>query len=309
MLTVLGTIIAIGFGLFCLGIVIQYWVVVAAVVVGSIIFGPIGGIVGFFLGIFIKGATANKVEDHHQPSQHHTNEQVYKQQSDQQNRQTHQHQTSESDITIQSLVPIIGLVSYFCLKKDNQWTSEKVRFVKNLFEEVCKTQADLQLLQQVIKEKSQNDYQLIQQFLAIQPDYALRHKVFVSCATGLLYNDFSDARLDSILSKLGQQLHIDSTDYRAIIESLKTHSSDDQHSHGQHNTHAESGSQNQLAWALGILGLDQRANEMEVKKAFRQKMAQYHPDKNQNVTEAVQQLLNEKTVEVQKARDIVMSTF
>ena len=103
---------------------------VAAVVVSSIIFGPIGGIVGFFLGIFIKGATANKVEDHHQPSQHHTNEQVYKQQSDQQNRQTHQHQTSESDITIQSLVPIIGLVSYFCLKKDNQWTSEKVRFVK-----------------------------------------------------------------------------------------------------------------------------------------------------------------------------------
>lgn len=305
MLSVIGVILAIGFGLLCLGIVIQYWMVIAATVVGGIIFGPIGGIIGFFIGVAIKGAMASQQEN----DQHQRPRQTSRQHQKQPHQpRSHQHQhTAEPQITIQSLVPIIALVSYFCLRKDNQWTSEKVKFVKSLFEEACENPADVQLLQQVMKEKSYHEDQLIRQILAMQPDYALRHKVFVSCATGLLYDDFSDASLDKLLSKLGQQLNLRRTDYSAIIESLKTHSSDEQYSHHQRHTGSHSGSQDQVAWAYGILGLTRQATQSDIKKAFRQKMAQYHPDKNQNVTLEVQQLLNEKTVELQKARDIVMS--
>lgn len=299
MLSVIGTILAIGFAFLCLGIIIQYWMVIAATVVGSIIFGSIGGIIGFFIGVAIKGAMASNQSD----KQRQTNDHSYQQQPKQ------QPQSSKPHITIQSLVPIIGLVSYFCLKKDNQWTSEKVKFVKSLFEEACETQADLQLLQQVMKEKSYNSDQLIRQVLAMQPDYELRHKVFVSCATGLLYDDFSDTNLDKILNKLGQQLNLRSHDYSAIIESLKTHSSHDQYSQHQQHARGHTGCQDQLTWAYSILGLSKQATESDIKKAFRQKMAQYHPDKNQNVTLEVQQLLNEKTVELQKARDIVMNAF
>ncbi|RYY78189.1 MAG: hypothetical protein EOO69_11655 [Moraxellaceae bacterium] len=299
MLSVIGVVLAIGFGLLCLGIVIQYWMVIAAVAVGTIIFGPIGGIVGFFLGVAIKGAMASRQDDDNDQGQRQTF----------QPHQTRSHQSSEPQITIQLLVPIIGLVSCFCLKKDNQWSSEKVKFVKSLFEEACETPADLQLLQQVMKEKSYSSDSLIRQFLAMQPDYALRHKVFVSCATGLLYDDFSDASLDRVLSKLGQQLNLSTQDYSAVIDSLKTHSSHDHYSHNQRNARSQPSSQDQVAWAYGILGLSPAATEVDIKKAFRQKMAQYHPDKNQNVTIEVQQLLNEKTVELQKARDIVMSAF
>ena len=314
MLSVIGVVIAIGLALLCLGIIVQYWMVIAAVVVGTLFFGPIGGIVGFFLGVAIKGAINNKLEDQRQPRQNYAHDQA----SDPQNQQTHrqhtdyaQHQSSESDITIQSLVPIIQLISYFCQKKDNHWTSEKVRFVKEIFEDACDTQADFQLLQQLMKSKNDNQDGLIQQFNAMQPDYDLRHKVFLHCGIALLFDEYSNSAIDSILSQLGQQLHLEKRDYTEAINRWKNESN--QHQYSNDNSHdsasQHSTSQHQLAWAHGILGLDHHASEVDVKKAFRQKMAQYHPDKNQNVTEAVQQLLNEKTVEVQKARDVIMSSF
>ncbi len=326
MLSVIGVVIAIALALLCLGIVLQYWMVIAAVVVGTLFFGPIGGIVGFFLGVFIKGSSNNRLEGGRQPRQNYANDQPYDQQTHQQHSDYTQHHASESDVTIESLVPIIQLISYFCLKKDNHWTSEKVRFVKEIFEDACETQADFQLLQQLMKSKPNNEYELVQQFIGMQPDYELRHNVFLHCGIALLFDEYSNPAIDSILSQLGQQLHLEQRDYREAINRWKNESNQQQYSHhhsqdsadkgsagkgstGQGSSNQHASSQSQLAWAQGILGLDHRATEAEVKKAFRQKMAQYHPDKNQNVTEAVQQLLNEKTVEVQKARDIIMSGF
>ena len=307
MLSVIGVVIAIALALLCLGIVLQYWMVIAAVVVGTLFLGPIGGIVGFFLGVFIKGSINNSLEDGRQPRQNDANNQ----QTHQQHSDYTQHQSTESGITIQSLVPIIQLISYFCLKKDKQWTSEKVRFVKEIFEDACETQADFQLLQQLMKSKNDNEYGLVQQFIAMQPDYELRHKVFIHCGIALLLDDYSNSAIDSILSQLGQQLYLEKRDYTEAINRWKNESNQQQYSNdnSHDSTSQHSTSQHQLAWAYGILGLDHYASEVDVKKAFRQKMAQYHPDKNQNVTEAVQQLLNEKTVEVQKARDVIMSSF
>lgn len=307
MLSVIGVVIAIALALLCLGIVLQYWMVIAAVVVGTLFFGPIGGIVGFFLGVFIKGSVNNSLEDGRQPRQNDANNQ----QTHQQHSDYTQHQSTESGITIQSLVPIIQLISYFCLKKDKQWTSEKVRFVKEIFEDACETQADFELLQQLMKSKSDNVHGLVQQFIAMQPDYELRHKVFIHCGIALLFDEYPNSAIDNILSQLGQQLHLEKRDYREAINRWKNESNQQQYSNDNSHDSAShhSTSQHQLAWAYGILGLDHHASEVDVKKAFRQKMAQYHPDKNQNVTEAVQQLLNEKTVEVQKARDVIMSSF
>ena len=311
MLSVIGVVIAIALALLCLGIVLQYWMVIAAVVVGTLFFGPIGGIVGFFLGVFIKASSNNRLEGGRQPRQNYANDQPYDQQTHQQHSDYTQHQSTESGITIQSLVPIIQLISYFCLKKDKQWTSEKVRFVKEIFEDACETQADFELLQQLMKSKSDNVHGLVQQFIAMQPDYELRHKVFIHCGIALLFDEYPNSAIDNILSQLGQQLHLEKRDYREAINRWKNESNQQQYSNDNSHDSAShhSTSQHQLAWAYGILGLDHHASEVDVKKAFRQKMAQYHPDKNQNVTEAVQQLLNEKTVEVQKARDVIMSSF
>ncbi len=289
----IGVIIAVMVGLFFLGLIIQYWFIVLATVIGTMLFGVKGGIICFIVALVIRNLIRSN---------------QYKNAVDDQNTTYNHvnHQASQSEITIQSLIPVIGLISYFCLKKDNQWTSDKVKYVKGLFEDACETQADFQLLQQIMKEKSHADYQLIQQFLAMQPDYSLRYKVFVSCSTALLYDDFSDAGLDSVLTKLGQQLNLNTNDYREVIESLKTNAHQQQHSN---NNTRHSTSQDQLAWAYNVLELNRQATEAEIKKAFRQKIAQYHPDKNQNVTEEVQQLLNEKTVDLQKARDIIMNSL
>ena len=40
--------------------------------------------------------------------------------------------------------------------------------------------------------------------------------------------------------------------------------------------------------------------------AYRKKMMQYHPDRNPNVTEEVRNLLNQKTHEINEARDLIM---
>jgi len=302
MLGFIGVCVAIFIGLALLGLVIQFWMVVAATVVCTLIGGPIGTVIGFVIGCVLHNTVgANKnaesVEDF-----------VQKQGTPNQQYQS-QHSSLRSDITIESLVPIIKLVCYFCLKQNGQWTTEKVQYVKNTFEDACETKEDLELLQNLLKSKDRNEDQLIQNFNSLRPDYELKQKVFFSCATALNYNDYSDDRIDSILTNFGRQLGLNESDFRSVINGFKrtSHQQSSDRNERSEQRSKNSGHKGQLDWAYGILGVDKNATEKEVQRAFRVKISQYHPDKNQNVTDAVQQLLNEKSRELQEARDLILA--
>ena len=59
------------------------------------------------------------------------------------------------------------------------------------------------------------------------------------------------------------------------------------------------------AWAL--LEVGPQASVAQIKTAFRKKVARYHPDRVQDLPPEFQQLAHDKTIELQKARDLLLS--
>jgi DnaJ-domain-containing protein 1 len=70
------------------------------------------------------------------------------------------------------------------------------------------------------------------------------------------------------------------------------------HKHGENNS-AKSGASN-LLW-YEILGVDKNASIVDVKKAYRQKMFEYHPDKVASLGKELRELAEQKTKEINSA--------
>jgi uncharacterized membrane protein YraQ (UPF0718 family) len=179
MLGVIGAVIVIFVGLALLGMVLQLWKIVIATVVGTLIGGPVGGVIGFCIGFVLHNMGGNQKTESETVSPQMQDKPYTSRQS--------QRTSSHSNITIQSLVPIIQLVCFFCLKKDGQWTTDKVQYVKKTFEQACETQDDLELLQTLMKSKDQNDDAVVQQFIKMRPDDDLKQRVFMHCSIALNY--------------------------------------------------------------------------------------------------------------------------
>ena len=60
----------------------------------------------------------------------------------------------EPKTTIQKLEPCIDILCFYALKHEKHWTTEKVKFIKNLFTPFCKTTEDQAYLREKIKSKS-----------------------------------------------------------------------------------------------------------------------------------------------------------
>lgn len=88
----------------------------------------------------------------------------------------------------------------------------------------------------------------------------------------------------------------------------KTKSDQSQNQNNQsHSNNGQASNSAAYEWACSVLGLEPHDITPErVQKAYRSKIKEYHPDKHQNLPEAIQQLLHEKTQEVNEARDLLM---
>lgn len=87
----------------------------------------------------------------------------------------------------------------------------------------------------------------------------------------------------------------------------KTKSDQNQNRNNQsHSNNGQASNSAAYEWACSVLGLEPHDVTPErVQKAYRSKIKEYHPDKHQNLPEAIQQLLHEKTQEVNEAREIL----
>lgn len=73
------------------------------------------------------------------------------------------------------------------------------------------------------------------------------------------------------------------------------------------NNYSKNSSNATYEWACSVLGLEpDNVTPESVQKAYRSKIKEYHPDKHQNLPESIQQLLHEKTQEVNEARDVLI---
>lgn len=145
-------------------------------------------------------------------------------------------------------------------------------------------------------------YPLIKTILEKEPTYRYKFKLFESCAEIFNYNEFPDNTIINVLTYLGKLLGINETVYKNIINSyLKDYGSENSN---EENSYQKSSSNLDKAYIL--LEINKFATKSELMTAYRKKMMQYHPDRNPNVTEEVRNLLNQKTHEINEARDLIM---
>lgn len=79
-------------------------------------------------------------------------------------------------------------------------------------------------------------------------------------------------------------------------------------SHSKNANNGTSQKHLDVLWACNILQVSELSiNRDSIQLAYRLRVKEFHPDKYQNLPESVLQILNEKTQEVNRAKDILMS--
>lgn len=285
-------IVIIFLGLFFLGLLVSFWKIIALTTIGVLVGGPVGGVIGFILGLVVSFVGNTPKQQQFQSQNTH---------------QTNNGSHADSAVNITWLTPIIRLVSQYARFNGAGWTPEKVTFVKSIFEEYCDSEADLKYLRELLKENNINSEEQIGIILAQNIDYAMRFRIFELCAQAINFNTISDRSMEQALTHLGRHLGISEVDYQNIIHLFKTR--DGQNNNQEQYTNNDSRQQSassRLKEAYELLGVAVSATKEEVIKAYRLKMMHFHPDKNPNVTPEVREVLTQKSIELQEAKEKIV---
>lgn len=242
---------------------------------------PIGAIIGGPIGFFV--AIAIVLWVHFSDTQDNS-----------QDKSLPNDQSIDEKPKIQLLEPIVSLVCYYCTEGGG-WSSEKVSFVKNEFQEYCKNDSDLLLLRNMIKQKHSNVHKLIVSFESLGVDEDGRNTTFVLCVKAIMMNknDVNASEIVDLAKKIKPEVGL----FNKIMSDLFS----------EENNRSDNNQDDEAEWAKNILGLEGSITEREVMDAFRKKARAYHPDRNPNVTDEVMVFLNQKLDELNTARNILIA--
>ncbi|MBF7687473.1 DnaJ domain-containing protein [Acinetobacter rathckeae] len=277
-------VIIIFIAVFFLSLFLSFWKIIVLTVIGSVIGGPIGGVIGFILGLCISQSGKEKARIS----------------GTQRNRQNQQYY--DGDVTIKWLTPMVHMASYYAKYQGQPWTSQKVNFVKSMFESYCKTEEDYIYLRDTLKQNDHAIQRQIHLILQQQLDYDSKLEVFKLCAQALYLNDLNDQIMQVVLTDLAEKLWLRQQDYQAIINLFKTHHQQDFNG----SSYRQQGSSSALNIAYTRLGLSTTATKEEVVKAYRVKIMKCHPDKNPNATAEEKEKLTQQSIELQEAKDLIV---
>ena len=256
------------------------WII--AILVGCTI---IGGPIGFIIGIAIVGYMIYSREKKNN---------IEVQNSNQSNQQY-----SQNLSLIQQLTPCIDIVCYFALKYEGEWTTEKVQYVKSCFDDCCETKADELYFRERLKKQNRPSLNIsTQQWLELNPNQESREIIF-DIISQLLVNTcqrIENIRHDAM--SFGTSIGLSYPSCHQKLEILLN-----RYFQQETNTH-----QSELEKASELLGVRLNATEHEIQKAYRIKMKDFHPDRNVNVTPAVQRMLEEQTHLLNDARDLMLKS-
>ncbi|KZN58021.1 co-chaperone DjlA [Pseudoalteromonas luteoviolacea] len=162
------------------------------------------------------------------------------------------------------------------------------------------------------KEAFARRYDLLQLFLEIQIQMAFSDGHLATKELELLklvskYLGINEKHFRFILKRY--QAEFKFRQQRAQWQSQqRTHSGNRENQHGQKRTHMPP-SQPEVseAQALAVLGLEQGANEKDIKRAYRKLMAQHHPDKlvSQGLPEHMMEIAKGKSQNIQAAYEVL----
>lgn len=259
---------------------------------GWAIGGPIGGILGYYLGKVI--SPDNKIGDgegfsgsaaHHGP---------------------YRNTGTQQDINVALMVLIAAM-----MKADGQVKKSELDFVKrfllkNYGEERGKEM--LKVLQHLVEQDIVID-QVCRQ-IKVNTDYNTRyHMLDFLFGIGGADGEFHQSELN-MLRLIAQYLGISQSDYTSIFErhvgySDNSYSSSSGYSGRSGSSGRSSSSGTYDKDPYRVLGIDSSATDDEVKKAYRKMAMKYHPDKVAGMSEEIQRNAAEQMKEINRAYEVI----
>lgn len=224
----------------------------------------------------------------------------------------------------ESLFPFIDVYTYYALEDGRSWTPEKVQLIKQILKDYLTTDWNRSLLKERLKLKQNRLLTVLMRDLKTSIDGNLKdtENIVLFICKLLTMDNLSEPVITQKVASLGRYLGLEEAAIQNILNQvLQPHRSHSQHEREQSSSQQQSSSEQQyndnneqyhshsnltIEWACSVLGLSpDDITPEKVQKAYRAKIKEYHPDKHQNLPESIQQLLHEKTQEVNEAKDIM----
>lgn len=237
---------------------------------GWVMFGPIGGLVGFFLGSLFDGGSFIQIGDGNQPPYSGNtggNTGGYTRE---------QQRTGQRNSFLMSLLVLSAAV----IKADGHFVKSELEYVKaflrqNFGEEAAEQAKDII---KGLMEKDINVYEVGAQIRTYM-NYSQRLQLFhYLVALAQSDNRVVQAEID-ILGVIASAIGLSSQDTESIMSMFK----------------------NDLESAYRVLEITSSATDEEVRKAYKRMALKYHPDKVSTLGEDVQKAAEEKFKNVQEA--------
>ena len=247
---------------------------------GWAIGGPIGAILGFFIGRAI--STDRQIGGGYDYD-------------DAPHRGPYRNTGTQADVNVALMVLIAAV-----MKADGQVKRSELDYVKrfllqNYGEEHGKQM--LKVLQQMVERDIPIDQVCMQ--IKVNTDYNTRyHMVDFLFGIGGADGEFNQTETN-MLRLIAQYLGISSSDYTSIYE--------------RHVGHADSGYSHRSSGSsrsyskdpYRVLGVESSASDDEVKRAYRRMAMKYHPDRVAGMSEEMQRNAAEQMKEINEAYDII----
>ncbi|MDP3858922.1 MAG: DnaJ domain-containing protein [Stagnimonas sp.] len=194
------------------------------------------------------------------------------------------------------LAPAVDLLALYALRS-GPWTGEKIRLIKSVFSEFLELDGDesgalrdrLKLTVRPTVEESVSAY--LRRFDA----EALSVSILAGIAGLLRLSGCAESVIGSELDALGRRMQVSPE----MIQEAKGQAT------GQSSSRGSQSNGGDVGWACQVLGVQMGASPEAIQQAWRKKVSELHPDKYASLPEVVQNLVKEKTQDINRARDIL----
>ena len=216
---------------------------------------------------------------------------------------TQQEAYPKQDIAIDEARIVLDLFSYYITYPSGQWDDQSRTAMAQYFTDMGMPNEQLDsaltdLFQQAVKTDYEALLTKVSQQLTQQP-YGTRMNVIHNCVHVMAFGRVSQNQAEQFMTELCRASNVS----RAVIPDTVPLAYSK--IRGQSQQHKVIMNHEQYA-ACSLLALQPGTlNEQSLQQAYRQKMAEFHPDKYQNLPESVRQLIEQQAQQLNQARDIL----
>lgn len=192
-------------------------------------------------------------------------------------------------------------------KADGRVSEEEVAHTEAFMAQLGMTAEHRREAIQLFKSGSATDFALdstLAEFVEVCGRHQnLRQMLLVYLVGVALADGKLDAAEETVLRRVAEAIGYSRVAFEQLLSMIRAQ---DQFSH-QHYNGSRPASASDIEAAYRALGVDQDANDRELKKAYRRLMSEYHPDKlmGQGVPEDMIKVATERSQEVQAAYDLI----